>query len=90
MIDLLQQQANDLFNLSLTDTQTVQFETYASELVTWNEKMNLTGITDPDGIVLIELDMSSFCEMHTGINAQLLIMLQKGHKTYDFCAQKLF
>lgn len=30
--------------------QTTQFETYFKELVTWNEKMNLTGITERDQV----------------------------------------
>lgn len=33
--------------LSLSDRQLSQFETYAKLLVEWNEKMNLTGITEP-------------------------------------------
>lgn len=33
-------------NIHLTDKQLTQFETYARLLVEWNEKMNLTGITE--------------------------------------------
>lgn len=36
--------------LTLSDTQLSQFETYARLLVEWNEKMNLTGITEPTEI----------------------------------------
>lgn len=36
----------------LTDTQLEQFDIYAKLLVEWNEKMNLTGITEPDEIVI--------------------------------------
>ncbi len=50
MSETLRQQANDLFDLSLTDTQIEQFATYARELIAWNEKINLTAIIDPDGI----------------------------------------
>lgn len=28
-----------------------RLDLYAQRLVSWNEKMNLTGITDPDGIL---------------------------------------
>lgn len=34
----------------ITEKQYVQFSAYAAALVEWNEKMNLTGITDPHGI----------------------------------------
>lgn len=37
--------------ISLTDAQLAQFDRYAALLTAWNEKMNLTGITDPEGIV---------------------------------------
>lgn len=36
----------------LTDYQLNQFDTYATELVQWNEKMNLTAITEPDEIAI--------------------------------------
>lgn len=36
----------------LTDEQLEQFDTYARLLVEWNEKMNLTAITEPDEIVI--------------------------------------
>ncbi len=53
MIDksLLQRYAADL-GVTLTDAQLTQFDTYAELLCEWNEKMNLTGITDPYGIVV--------------------------------------
>lgn len=35
----------------LTETQIAQFNTYAQLLVEWNEKMNLTAITEPEEIV---------------------------------------
>lgn len=38
------------FNIS--EKQYTQFYEYARTLVEWNEKMNLTGITDPDGIMV--------------------------------------
>ena len=38
--------------LELTDRQKEQFELYAKMLVEWNEKMNLTSITDREGIYM--------------------------------------
>lgn len=43
-------QLADQMGLSLSDLQLQQFETYAKLLVEWNEKMNLTGITEPTEI----------------------------------------
>ncbi len=37
-------------SLEISTEQYKQLEIYARLLVEWNEKMNLTGITDPDGI----------------------------------------
>lgn len=37
---------------SVSDKQTEQFLKYSEMLVEWNEKMNLTAITDPDGIAV--------------------------------------
>ncbi len=38
--------------VELTPTQAAQFDVYASLLVEWNEKMNLTAITDPEGMLV--------------------------------------
>ena len=40
----------DNAGITYTDRQVEQFEIYAKTLVEWNEKMNLTAITDPVGI----------------------------------------
>lgn len=37
-------------NLTLSDVQIEKFKTYAEMLVEWNEKINLTAITDDEGI----------------------------------------
>ncbi|UQZ84496.1 Ribosomal RNA small subunit methyltransferase G [Paenibacillus konkukensis] len=37
-------------NIVLSDEQLSQFETYYKELVEWNEKMNLTGITEREQV----------------------------------------
>jgi 16S rRNA (guanine527-N7)-methyltransferase len=39
------------FNLPLTPAQLSAFERYRQELLAWNERVNLTGITDPAEIV---------------------------------------
>lgn len=48
-MDAIQLQFQQLLaehGIQLTEIQFQQFETYYTELVSWNEKMNLTGITD--------------------------------------------
>ncbi|MBQ8210046.1 MAG: 16S rRNA (guanine(527)-N(7))-methyltransferase RsmG [Clostridia bacterium] len=40
------------FSVELTDEQTDMFDNYAKMLVDYNEKVNLTAITDPDEIVI--------------------------------------
>lgn len=37
---------------NVSEAQLVQFEKYSRMLVEWNEKMNLTAVTDPDGIAV--------------------------------------
>lgn len=39
-------------SIKITEKQLSQFETYASLLKEWNEKMNLTAITDDEGIAV--------------------------------------
>ena len=61
----------------LQEHQLRQFEEYASMLIEWNQKINLTAITDPDEIyekhfldsILPSFDMSiqgSFCDVGAG------------------------
>lgn len=54
----------------LSEEQYGQFYRYAELLVEWNEKMNLTGITDPEGITIKHfLDSAmllKFCEVKNG------------------------
>jgi 16S rRNA (guanine527-N7)-methyltransferase len=42
--------ARALLNLELTPAQLTAFQAYAVALRAWNDKVNLTAITDPDGI----------------------------------------
>jgi len=53
MRDSVQQQFAELLlplGIELTDRQLEQFETYYTLLVEWNEKMNLTGITEREAV----------------------------------------
>ena len=53
MIDLTR--AKDIFaqhKIDLSDEQLGQLDRYAELLVEWNQKMNLTTITDPQGILI--------------------------------------
>ena len=53
MMDMIQQQfAHHVgkLGIQLTDEQLAQFEAYYSVLVEWNEKMNLTGITEREAV----------------------------------------
>jgi 16S rRNA (guanine527-N7)-methyltransferase len=53
MIDSVQQQFSQNLEkqgIALSETQLEQFESYYSLLVEWNEKMNLTGITEREAV----------------------------------------
>ncbi len=53
MMDSIQQQFTDILEakgITLDERQLQQFEAYYEELITWNEKMNLTGITERDQV----------------------------------------
>ncbi len=49
-MDLLAAGAQSLLQLTLTPEQLAGFDTYAALLREWNERFNLTAITDPEGI----------------------------------------
>lgn len=49
--ELLKNKAAE-FGVNLDDRALERFDLYAKLLVDWNEKINLTAITDPEGIVL--------------------------------------
>ncbi|MCM3785291.1 16S rRNA (guanine(527)-N(7))-methyltransferase RsmG [Neobacillus mesonae] len=49
-IQQLLQERLEGHGISLTERQLNQFELYFKELVSWNEKMNLTGITERDQV----------------------------------------
>ena len=48
----LLQKAFSNYSINLTDKQYDQFELYYNLLVEWNEKINLTAITDPQGVAV--------------------------------------
>lgn len=50
-MELLKNKAAE-FGVNLDEKALERFDLYAKLLVEWNEKINLTAITDPDGIVL--------------------------------------
>lgn len=45
-METLATQAKNLLNIELTPGQLAAFQTYYTEMVAWNERTNLTGITD--------------------------------------------
>ena len=49
--DKLKSMAAD-FGVALDETALDRFAVYAEKLVSWNEKINLTAITDPEGITV--------------------------------------
>lgn len=71
MIDreLLKNGANSL-GIALSEEQLEQFDIYAENLVYWNERINLTAITDPEGIVkkhfIDSLALLQYCDIKTG------------------------
>ncbi len=66
-----------LHSPSLTDEALDNFDTYARLLVEWNEKMNLTGITEPDEIVIKHFVDSLYLLDYIG-DAQSLIDVGTG------------
>jgi 16S rRNA (guanine527-N7)-methyltransferase len=50
MTATLSQQAAALFDVHLTPEQAAQFARYSTELALWNERVNLTAITEPEAV----------------------------------------
>lgn len=67
--------AQALFNVALTDAQVQQFAVYKRELLDWNERMNLTAITDP-----VAVDVRHFLD---AISLVTVIGLEAGDKVLD-------
>ena len=49
--DLLKEKA-EMFHVKLDETALEKFDIYGKLLVEWNEKINLTAITDPEGVTI--------------------------------------
>ena len=49
------------FDIQLSDKQIKQFERYFELLVEWNEKINLTAITEKNEVYLKHFYDSTFC-----------------------------
>ncbi len=57
------------WNIELTEIQAAMFEEYFRMLVSWNEKMNLTAITERDEVYVKHfLDSMSFCKVLSSLN----------------------
>ena len=65
MKELLKQKASEI-NVMLTEKQLSQFVRYYQLLVEWNEKMNLTAITEPEEVVQKHFVDSLSC-LETGL-----------------------
>jgi len=67
------------WNLALTAEQRQQFDQYQSLLLTWNEQMNLTAVTDPAAVQSRHFLDSLSCTLVTGsLNGQSLIDVGSG------------
>jgi 16S rRNA (guanine527-N7)-methyltransferase len=71
MMDFIQQEFIKLLqeqDISLTAVQLAKFELYYHELVEWNEKMNLTAITERDQVYIKHfydsLSLAFFCDLN--------------------------
>lgn len=59
-VQLLQQAAED-FSLSLTSQQLAQYDSYFQLLLAWNERVNLTAITEPQEVAVKHMIDSLSC-----------------------------
>lgn len=66
------------WGLTLSQAQLDQFTTYAKELQSWNERVNLTAITDQDGITIRHFIDSLSCATVWGDNPSSLIDIGTG------------
>ena len=69
--ELLEQTAAS-WGLALSVRQIEQLRTYAALLLRWNERLNLTRITTPDGIVVRHFLDSLTCALYWGAPASLI------------------
>src|SRR5882724_8559007 len=71
----LVQATHDLLNLDLTAEQQHAFELYTRELIDWNERVNLTAITDP-----LAIEMRHFLDSLSVLKA---VSLAQGSRVID-------
>ena len=70
VIDFKQMKAKaDLYGISLNEQQLTQLDLYAELLVDWNNRINLTGITDSEGIMIRHFEDSMAILKYLEINA---------------------
>lgn len=73
-LDFLKKEAEKL-EIELSQEALERFDIYARVLVDWNQRMNLTGITDPEGIVIRHFADS--------LTALTVLSLPKGARIID-------
>ena len=66
------------WGLALSETQIAQFDLYAAELIDWNQRINLTAITEPQAIVIRHFLDSLSCALHWGSPPDSLIDIGTG------------
>jgi 16S rRNA (guanine527-N7)-methyltransferase len=67
------------FQITLSETQLMQFEVYLALLLDWNERMNLTAVRDPHAIQIRHFLDSLSCALVTGnLNGHSLIDVGTG------------
>jgi 16S rRNA (guanine527-N7)-methyltransferase len=63
------------FNLTLSETQLQAFDQYRRELIVWNEKVNLTRITEPQEIIVKHfLDSLSVYPLLAGFSSEFSLI----------------
>jgi 16S rRNA (guanine527-N7)-methyltransferase len=76
-VDILAEVAHS-WGLDLSDEQLAQFQIYADELRRWNERVNLTAISDPEGIAVRHFLDALRCALVWGDNPGSLIDIGTG------------
>jgi len=70
----LSQTLAELLNLTLSPAQLAAFDTYSAELRDWNERVNLTAITDPHEIAIRHFADSLTCLRVLSLRAGLKVI----------------
>lgn len=77
IIDNLNKHLSD-FDIVLSDTQLKQFEKYYELMIDWNEKINLTGITEPDEVCIKHYADSISLSKYYSLSSQKVIDIGTG------------